>query len=122
MVPSIAYARAHHLAKRAVERELAAQGRRAPFAEIIALAQAYRAAHQEELLAQAAEAVRTSPWHSMMADREVRELEREQADTSGHRRQPAGADLSLNQVGAKGALKRLNFSVQLLRFLALAAY
>ena len=78
MVPSIAYARAHHLAKRAVERELAAQGRRAPFAEIIAPAQAYRAAHQEELLAQAAEAVRTSPWHSMMADREVRELEREQ--------------------------------------------
>jgi len=82
MVPSIAYARAHHLAKRAVERELAAQGRRAPFAEIIALAQAYRAAHQEELLAQAAEAVRTSPWHSMMADREVRELEREQRKKS----------------------------------------
>ena len=78
MVPSIAYARAHHLAKRAVERELAAQGRRAPFAEIIALAQAYRAAHQEELLAQAAEAVKTSPWHRMMADREVRELEQEQ--------------------------------------------
>ena len=82
MVPSIAYARAHHLAKRAVERELAAQGRRAPFAEIIALAQAYCAAHQEELLAQAAEAVKTSPWHSMMADREVRELEREQRKKS----------------------------------------
>ena len=76
-VPSIAYARAHHLAKRAVEKELAAQGRRAPCAEIIALTQAYRAAHQEELLAQAVETVRASPWHSMMADREERELERQ---------------------------------------------
>ena len=80
MVPSIAYARAHHLAKRAVERELAAQGRlvpHVPCAEIIALTQAYRAAHQEELLAQAVAGVSASPWHSMMADREQRELERE---------------------------------------------
>ena len=92
MVPSIAYARAHHLAKRAVERELAAQGRRAPFAEIIALAQAYCAAHQEELLAQAAEAVKTSPWHSMMADREVRELEREQRKKSDSAK--SGIDLT----------------------------
>jgi hypothetical protein len=60
-IPSVAYARAHQLAKRAVERELRAQGRRAGNAEIIALTRAYRAAHQEELLAQAMEDVRTSP-------------------------------------------------------------
>ena len=52
-IPSIVRARAHHLAKRAVERELAAQGRRVPYAEIIALRRAYQAEHQQELLAQA---------------------------------------------------------------------
>ena len=77
-VPSVAYARARQLAKRAVERELRAQGRRASNAEVIALTRAYRVAHQEELLARAMEDVRTSPSLHAWAMSEERELEREQ--------------------------------------------
>src|SRR5215469_9535777 len=79
-VPGIAYARAHHLAKRAVETELRAQGLRpvhVPYTKFLAMMDAYKAAHKEELLAQAMEDLRTSPWFSMMAMREERELERE---------------------------------------------
>jgi hypothetical protein len=46
------------MARRAVQHELAAQGRRTPWAEVLQLAQAYRAAHETELLALAAEMVR----------------------------------------------------------------
>jgi hypothetical protein len=70
---------AHHLAKRAVEKELRAQGLRPvhiPYVRILALMQAYKAAHQEELLAQAMERVSRDPKLRKMAEREERERQR----------------------------------------------
>jgi len=75
--PAVAYALAYHLARRAVEREVQAQGKRRRWAEIIALAQAYRAAHETELLAQAVEIVRTSARFRPFVEREERERERQ---------------------------------------------
>jgi hypothetical protein len=69
--PGIVRARAAHLAKRAVERELQMAGKRATHAEIIGLVQAYRLEHQAELLAQASREVMTSPWHRAIAERQA---------------------------------------------------
>jgi len=71
---------ANHLARRAVERQLQAQGIRLttfPYAKVVAQAQVYLAEHPE-LFDQAMERVRASPWHSMMAEREERERERQE--------------------------------------------
>jgi hypothetical protein len=79
--PGVAVALAHHMARREVERQLRAQGLRpvhVPYVRILALMQAYKAAHQEELLAQAMERVSRDPKLRAMAERELRELEREQ--------------------------------------------
>jgi hypothetical protein len=48
-----------------------------PYAEINVLMQAYKAAHQEELLAQAMERVSRDPTLRAIADREERERERQ---------------------------------------------
>jgi hypothetical protein len=77
--PGVAIALAHHMARRAVERELRAQGLRVvhvPYAKILVMMQAYKAAHQEELLAQAMERVSRDPKLRAMAEREERERER----------------------------------------------
>jgi hypothetical protein len=68
--PGIAKARAHHLARRAVERELRAKGRRAGNIEILGLTQAYELEHKDELLALAYADVRRSPWHWQMAQQQ----------------------------------------------------
>jgi hypothetical protein len=68
------------MARRAVEKELRAQGLRVvhiPYVRILALMQAYKAAHQEELLAQAMERVSRSPELRAMAEREERQRKRE---------------------------------------------
>src|SRR5215469_13927689 len=78
--PGVAIALAHHMARRAVERELQAQGLRpvhVPYVRILAMMSEYKAAHQEELLAQAAALVQRNPKLRAMADRELRELDRE---------------------------------------------
>jgi hypothetical protein len=77
--PGISKAVANHLARRAVERQLQAQGIRLttfPYAKVVAQARVYLAVHPE-LFNQAIERVRASPWHSMMAEREEREPERQ---------------------------------------------
>ena len=79
--PGVARALARHLARRAVEKQLQAQGRlvpHVPYAEVSALMQAYQAAHQEELLAQAMEAVRTNPRLRAMAEKEERQRQRQE--------------------------------------------
>ena len=76
--PGIAKAVANHLARRAVERQLQAQGIRLttfPYAKVVAQARVYLAEHRE-LFDQAMERVRASTWHSMMAEREERERQR----------------------------------------------
>jgi hypothetical protein len=74
--PAVAHALAYHLARRAVEREVQAQGKRRPWAEIITLTRAYHSAHPE-LLAQAAEMVRGNPTLTAMAERQERQRQRE---------------------------------------------
>ena len=62
--PRVVVALAHHMARRAVEKELRAQGLRPthiPYVRILAMMDAYKAAHQEELLAQAAALVQRNP-------------------------------------------------------------
>jgi hypothetical protein len=66
------------MARRAVQHELAAQGRRTPWAEVLQLAQAYRAAHETELLVRAAEMVRRNPTLTAMAAQEERQRIREE--------------------------------------------
>jgi hypothetical protein len=75
--PAVAHALAYHLARRAVERQVQAEGKRRPWAEIIARAQAYSDEHREELLAQAAEIVRTNPRWRPWIEREEREQARQ---------------------------------------------
>jgi len=68
------------MARRAVEKELRAQGLRPthiPYVRILAMMDAYKDAHQEELLAQAAALVQRNPKLRAMAEREERERERE---------------------------------------------
>jgi hypothetical protein len=81
--PGVAYALAHLAARGAVERELRAEGRRAHNSEIIALTQAYRAEHLDELLARAAEAVQRHTTLRAYAEREERELERQRPEVVG---------------------------------------
>jgi hypothetical protein len=76
--PGVARALAHHLARRAVERRLRAQGLRVshiPYADISAQARDYLAAHPE-LVDQAAETVRNNPKLRTLAEREERERAR----------------------------------------------
>jgi len=74
------------MARRAVEKELRAQGLRPthiPYVRILAMMDAYKAAHQEELLAQAAALVQRNPKLRAMAEREEREREFRKAHRSG---------------------------------------
>ena len=74
--PGIATAVANHLARKEIERQWRAQGRRITrYATIVAEAQTYLRDHPE-LFEQALSVVRRSPWHSMMAQREERERQR----------------------------------------------
>ena len=119
--PGVARALAHHMARRVVERKLRAQGLRmvhVPYARILALMDAYKAAHREELLAQAMERVSRDPTLRAMAMREERELERQRRKRAraGVSRKSACADLSTKQITQTRALKRLNYFLQLLRF------
>ena len=78
--PGVAVALAHHLARREVERQLRAHCLRVvdvPYVRILAMMSEYKAAHQEELLAQAMERVSRDPKLRAMAEREQRELDRE---------------------------------------------
>ena len=77
--PGVAIALAHHLARREIERQLRAQGLRVvdvPYVHILAMMSEYKAAHQEELLAQAMERVSRDPKLRAMAMQEQRERER----------------------------------------------
>ena len=77
-IPSIAHVRAHQLARRAVEQRMRAQGLRITrYAVVVEQARIYQAEHQEELLAQAMETVRTCPWYRAIAERELRDQERQ---------------------------------------------
>jgi len=79
--PGIVKPVANHLARREVERPLQAQGIRLttfPYAKVVAQARVYFAEHEEELFARAMEIVRISPWHSMMAEREEHERQRQE--------------------------------------------
>jgi hypothetical protein len=78
--PGVAIALAHHLARRAVETELRAQGLRpthVPYTRVLAMMDAYKAAHLPALLAHAAALVQRSPKLRKMAEREEREFDRE---------------------------------------------
>ena len=113
--PGVAVALAHHLARRAVERQLQAQGLRVvhvSYAKVLALMDAYKAAHQEELLAQAAALVQRNPKLRARAEQEARELEREQRKrgrATVYLKSPL-AHLSANQITPKCPLKRLKKS------------
>jgi hypothetical protein len=77
--PGIVRAVANHLARREIERQWRAKGLRITrYATIVEQARVYFAEHEEELFALAMERVRTSPWHSMMAEREERERQRKE--------------------------------------------
>jgi hypothetical protein len=76
--PGVAKALAYLLARHVIERQWRARGLRIRrYADIIEQARAYQAEHQEELLAQAAEAVQRDPVLRKMAEREERERERQ---------------------------------------------
>jgi len=76
--PSIATPVANHLARKEIERQMRAKGLRiGRYADVVEQARTYLADHPE-LFVRALEIVRTSPWHRAQADREERELEREQ--------------------------------------------
>jgi hypothetical protein len=80
-IPGIAYARAHHLAKRAVETELRAQGLQPafmPYTKVLAMMDEYKAAHVAELLVQAIADVQASPTLRAWAEKEERQREREE--------------------------------------------
>ena len=77
-VPGVAKALARHLARRAVESQLQAQGFlvvHVPYTQVRELAQAHLSAHPE-LLDQAAEIVRTDPKLRAMAEKEERQRQR----------------------------------------------
>jgi hypothetical protein len=75
--PRIVTPVANHLARKEIERQWRAKGLRITrYATIVEQARVYFAEHEEELFALAMERVRTSPWHSMMAEREERERQR----------------------------------------------
>jgi hypothetical protein len=77
-IPSIAHVRAHQLARKAIEQRMRAQGLRITrYAVVVEQARIYQAEHQEELLAQAMETVRTCPWYRAIAERELRDQERQ---------------------------------------------
>jgi len=76
--PRIVTPVANHLARKEIERQWRAKGLRITrYSIIVAQAQTYLLNHPE-LFEQALARVRASPWHSAMAEREQRELEREE--------------------------------------------
>ena len=81
--PGIVTPVANHLARREIKRQMRAQGLRITrclritrYADVIEQARVYLAEHPE-LFDKALARVKASPWHSVMAEREERELERE---------------------------------------------
>jgi len=81
----VAKALAHHMARRAVEAELRAQGLRpvyVPYVQKLALMEAYKANHLPALLARAAEFVARDPKLRKMAEIEERERKRRSVSQS----------------------------------------